>query len=394
MSGLSILFVTPAYPPVLGGAETHAARLAATLTRRGHHVTVVTMWAPSMPRAMKWVDPAGVRVRSVGRRLPVVWRARAFVLASALAPLLARRKYDVVHVFLAGLHGTSALLGSAIRSIPAALMFGGPSEIAALHTTRLGRLQLISARRFARRVVALSASIRTDLCALGISETRIVSQACSVDPFDFEPLPADRMLELRDRHAIARDARVAVFTGRFVAEKSLHTLVEAFGLVRQTLPDALLILVGEGPLRTALEASSVSHAAAVRFAGRLPSSGVREHLQLSDVFALVSSSEGLPCAVIEAMSCARAAVVSDAAGVAQLIDDGVHGLVVPIGAVRATADALVRLLLDPALAARLGAAARARAIDRFSADVVATSHERMYAEMLVRPGGKTARLTA
>ncbi len=81
-------------------------------------------------------------------------------------------------------------------------------------------------------------------------------------------------------------------------------------------------------------------------------------------------SRGLPC------------VVSDAPGVAQLIEHERHGLVVPAGDAEATAAALVRVLSNPDMAKAFGAAARQRVLQSFSSPVVAANHERMYLEML------------
>lgn len=381
---LSILFVIPSYPPVLGGAEMHASRLAAALAARGHHVEVITTWAPPMPNAGRWRDPAGIPVRGVGRALPDTLRPRAFVLRAAVALLHSRHRFDVVQIFLPGLHVVTALAASAVARIPCAVMFGGAQEIPALRRSRLGRLQLSTIRRFARRVVVLNTPMRDDVRGFGVEDTRIASHPCSVDPETFAPGTPERVIALRARHAIAPRAPVVLFTGRFVTEKALETLIEAFALVRGTLHDAVLVLAGDGPLREPLEdlARRTLDAGAVRFPGRLPPDEVADYLQAADAFAFISSSEGIPCSVIEAMSCALPCVVSDAPGVAQLIDHDIHGLVVPIGDASATAHALVRVLSDRILASKLGTAARARAIEAFSSDVVAANHERMYRAMV------------
>ena len=379
---LSILLVIPGYPPVLGGAEMHASRLAGALARRGHRVEVITTWDSRMPPSGHWTDPNGIPVRAVGRSLPAAWRPRAFVLEVGLSLLMHPRRYDVVHVFLPGLHVVSALVAGAITGVAGAVMFGGAHEIPSLHKSRYGRLQLRTIRALARRVIVLNEPMKADVLAFGVDAARIETHPCSVDPTDFAPVSPEQVASLRSRHGIPANVPVVLFTGRFVAEKALPTLFDAFALVRRSAADAILVLAGDGPLRESLEGRARQLGpGVVRFCGTLPPDGVRELLQLCDVFAFVSSSEGIPCSVIEAMSCARPSVVSEAPGVAQLIEDGVHGLVVAAGDVRGTAELLVRVISDHALATRLGAAARQRVLESFSSDRVAANHELMYRAM-------------
>lgn len=379
---LSIVFVIPGYPPVLGGAEMHASRLAAALSRRGHRVEVLTMASPPMPNEANWRDDAGIPVRALGVHWPASLRPRVFVLGVGLR--LLSRRYDVMQVFLSGLHQVTALAAGAMRGVPAAVMFGGPGQTVAVANARLGRLQLLAIRRLARRVVVLNTAMRQQFESIGVEPARIVSHPCSVDPDAFAPVTESRRRELRIAQSLPLDAPVVAYTGRLVAEKSLPTLIDAFAIVRRTMPNAVLSLVGDGPLRAELErhAEHLLGAGVARFMGTLPPVRVREHLQSADAFAFLSANEGIPCSVIEAMSCACACVVSDDPGVSQLVEDDVQGLVVPTGDAQATAHALVKILTDRPLAHRLGAAARARAIGSFSSDLVAANHERMYREMM------------
>jgi glycosyltransferase involved in cell wall biosynthesis len=381
-TSLSILFVIPGYPPVIGGAEMHASRLAAALGRRGHRVEVVTIATPPMPNEPRWSDPAGIPVRAIGCRLPPSLRPRAFVIGVAIR-LLARR-YDAIQIFLPGLHVVSALAVGALYDVPGAVMFGSPLEVPKLRATRFGRLQLATIRRLAQRVVVLNAEMKHDFLSIGVSPDRIIAHPCSMDPALFAPVTRSRVLELRGHQGLDPDAPVVVFTGRLAAQKGLPTLIDAFARVRQSLPNAILVLVGDGPLRESLEERAEQRVGrgVVQFAGKQSPDGVREYLQSADAFAFVSTSEGIPCSVIEAMSCGCACVVSDAPGVAQLIGHDIDGWIVPTDNAEATASALVRVLTDRELASRLGRAARERAITSFSSDVVAANHERMYREMM------------
>jgi glycosyltransferase involved in cell wall biosynthesis len=108
-------------------------------------------------------------------------------------------------------------------------------------------------------------------------------------------------------------------------------------------------------------------------------------LQVSDVFALVSSNEGFPCSLSEAMSAGLASVVSDIPANTQLIDSGVHGLRARLGDESSIAEALIKLLGDETLCTRMGLAARQRILDNYSVDRVVARYEALFCEALDNP---------
>src|SRR5262249_6755211 len=96
------------------------------------------------------------------------------------------------------------------------------------------------------------------------------------------------------------------------------------------------------------------------------------------VAMLLSYREGLPKALVEAAAAGRPIVASDVTGCREVVRDGIEGLLVPLGDVEAAAQALVRLAGDPALRARLGAAAHTRFIERFTEDAVVRTMTQFY----------------
>ena len=139
---LRVLFCIPYYPPVVGGAEMHVARLAAALSRRAHDVQVLTTHAPPMPRTRHWRDPNGTPVTAVAGALPGVLRPRAYVAEVALRLMRARPRYDVVELFLPGLHVVSGLAAARWRGTASAVMFGGSQDVPHLRSLPKGRWQL------------------------------------------------------------------------------------------------------------------------------------------------------------------------------------------------------------------------------------------------------------
>lgn len=165
--------------------------------------------------------------------------------------------------------------------------------------------------------------------------------------------------------ALSHQGPVVGNVARLAEQKGHATLVDAVPLVLQRRPDALFVIVGEGELRDDLEARvrGAGVERAVSFTGAR--GDVPELLKSFDVFAFPSLYEGLCLAVIEAQAAGVPVVATPVGGIRETVLDGVSGLLVPPGDPRALADAILRLLEDRDLAARLAAEA-ARRVTRFS----------------------------
>lgn len=157
-----------------------------------------------------------------------------------------------------------------------------------------------------------------------------------------------------------------VALGRLSPEKGFTVLVEAMARLRDAGVAARLLLVGDGPERRTIEAAVAAQRLGdrVTLAGELPPEGVRARLREADIFCLPSFSEGLPVSIMEAMAAGVPVVATWIAGIPELAEDGATALTVPPARADALADALRRLVEDPALGARLATAARARVEER------------------------------
>jgi glycosyltransferase involved in cell wall biosynthesis len=147
----------------------------------------------------------------------------------------------------------------------------------------------------------------------------------------------------------------------------VHTALSAFGRLRAA--GAHLVLVGDGPERSPLEAEATRLGVAdrVRFAGFLPHHRVPAALSHADVLAVPSVYEELGRVVLEAMQVGLPVVATATGGIPEVIHDGHNGLLVPAGDPDPMARAIDSVLLHPGLAARLGAAGR-RDSERYDAD--------------------------
>ena len=163
-----------------------------------------------------------------------------------------------------------------------------------------------------------------------------------------------------------------LFVGRFVEKKGVSDLIAVMRLLESRGTGARLVLIGDGPLAGALrdEARGLQR---VEFLGWLPNAAVRSWMRgalalcVPSVTGREGDSEGLPTVIFEAMAEGVPVVGSDHAGIAEAVEHGTTGLIVPEGDPPALADALASLITRPELRGRLGTAARAVAAERFSA---------------------------
>ncbi|MFE6287007.1 GT4 family glycosyltransferase PelF [Streptomyces sp. NPDC057877] len=174
------------------------------------------------------------------------------------------------------------------------------------------------------------------------------------------------------------------WAGRVDPVKDLETLIRAFALVREQLPDARLRLFGGTPPggaayreRCEALAAELGHATAVTFEGRVDD--IRDAYAAGNVVLLSSVSEGFPFTLIEAMSCARATVSTDVGGVREAVGDA--GLVVPPRDPEAMAAAALELLGDPERRRTMGEAARLRVVERFTLRQTIDAFRSLYREL-------------
>ncbi|MCE9635481.1 MAG: glycosyltransferase [Planctomycetes bacterium] len=168
--------------------------------------------------------------------------------------------------------------------------------------------------------------------------------------------------------------------GRLEPQKDPLGLIEAFRRVREERP-ATLTFLGRGSMDAQVRrAAAALPAGSVEFAGF--AADPVPHFDAADMVVLASRWEGLGLALVEAAQRGRPVVATCVGGVPEVVEDGVTGLLVPPGDAKALAEAILRVLDDPEFARRMGAAARARALGRFSVERCLAQHEAVYARAL------------
>ena len=360
-----------------GGAEMHLARLLASFDRG-----VVT---PALALARGGGSylarlPADVATTSwfAARRSSTLSLAAAIPL---LARHIAAERPDVVMSFL---EMPNLALLAAARLVPRRPLVVLGTQIAPIEAYRhgaLGRAILAGIRhvyRHADAIVALSAGVRGELIAL---DARLADRTHVI---------ANAIVDDHARAARTRPARrpdgvtdLLVACGRLVPQKNFPLLLRALARVRRRRA-AHLWLLGDGPDRAALEAQAqaLDLGAHVSFLGWKDDPG--SFFAAADVFVMSSDFEGFGNVLVEAMVGGTPVVSTDCPhGPGEIIASGQSGLLVPTGDETALADAVLAVLEDGALAARLRAGGARRAED-FAAARIAAEHARLFASLATK----------
>ncbi len=346
---------TDYFPPhVGGGVEKVVDELSRGLVRSGAEVDLFTLRTTGgLSREVR----DGVRVH----RSSAIELTKLLRLQTAFSPALLWDAYrrlranppDVIHAhttfFFSSL--VAAALAKLLRRPLVTTLHVGALDAMPLaqrlpvlaYERSLGRA-VVSA---SDRVICVSQAVADYAPRLGAKRERTVVQLNAVDCDAFHPTDAPR-----------EGAPRLVFVGRLIQNKGPQFLIEALPHVFARHPGATLWVVGDGPLRASLEARcrELGIAERVQFLGTR--SDVADLMRDCDVFVRPSLMEGLPLTVLEAMATGLPAVATPVGGTAEVLQDGVTGLLVPPRDVVGLETALDRLLADDGLRRRMGAAAR------------------------------------
>lgn len=277
--------------------------------------------------------------------------------------LLRCERFDVIETFT---HDSNML------ALPIAWLAGVPVRIATHHGIIDGfprwrekiHAWMVN-RGIANVLVAVSARTHQQALREGVRDGRIVVILNGISPVSVETVGR---LEVRKEAGVGVDDLFLLSVGRLVYQKAHEVLVAAMPAVLKKFPNAKAGICGDGVLRPELEVQiqSLGLSDSVKLLGRWDS--VAKFLASADVFVLPSRWEGLPIALLEAMSAGLPVVATNVEGVDEVILEGENGLLVPVENTGALADAILQLLADPQRLRRMGAAAKARVLELYTAD--------------------------
>jgi glycosyltransferase involved in cell wall biosynthesis len=356
----------------IAGSENHLLTLLPGLSRVGYEPTMLVLDGDGRAEAFTAaMEARGVRTLRVRIRAHVD-AALPFRLARYVRP----RDHDIVHTHLihADLYGALAARAAGHRRVVSTRHGFDPWRRHAGYAI-LDRV----AGRLQRRVIAISGGLQERLCVadgLPPAKVRVVHYGLDADDFRRQGATTSG-LEALPRPVVGT-------VSRLVPEKGVHLLLDAFDACARQTGAGSLVVVGDGPARGALEADARRRGIAgrVHFAGHLPRSGVSAAIRALDVFVFPTFfPEGFGLVLLEAMAWGKPIVASRVISVPEIVTHDRTGLVVPPGDAGRLREALLRLLREPALGERLGAAARREVEQRFGAARMVEETARVYDEV-------------
>ena len=344
-----------------GGAERLLVAYAPRIARLGFDVDVVVLHDKQGNFMIPQLVEAGIPVSC----LPVDRMRRIDQIANFLR-VMRRSGPDLIHAHLE----FASILGSVSGRLT------GTPVVATLHTLDAPALSnRRDARRwlmyrtlatFADRVICLTRANADIAQATGLGRAQIMILPNGVETDNFDAPPQTAHADLRRQFGISESAPLAVAVCVLRPEKALDRLLMAFPDVTRALPDARLLIVGDGPMMRPLREMAEQNGlnGQVHFAGYRKD--VADVMRAADVFVLPTVFDAQPTVIMEAMAAHLPVVATTIAGIPDMVEDGVNGTLVPPDDVPALARALTGLLADPAKGRQMGEAGRQRVVAEFS----------------------------
>jgi colanic acid/amylovoran biosynthesis glycosyltransferase len=304
-------------------------------------------------RTMLTVRPPGLKA--------FVWQCAYFAEAGIVARRV--RELGIVHLHnhFSNSSCSVAMLAAEMGGFTFSFTMHGPAEF---YEPKYWRID--EKTRRALFVACISHFCRSQAMVFAPQEKwdRLHIVHCGVDPALFQPR----------RHA-GRGSQL-LFVGRLAGVKGLPILLEALAKLKERHPDIHLNVAGDGPDRARLEeqARRLGVADNVTFLGYQSQQQIRELLARTDVFVMTSFAEGVPVVLMEAMAAEVAVVATRIAGIPELVEDGVSGLLVPPADAAAVVGGVEELLNDSALRSQFGQAGRQKVEQEFN---ISTESERL-----------------
>ncbi|MBI5963251.1 MAG: glycosyltransferase family 4 protein [Chloroflexi bacterium] len=364
----------------VGGAQKVLLDQAGWFHKRGHKVFAVffydkenlqSRWqtASDFPiinlKALPENGGATVNVVLLVRGLFSLWR------------LLRKEKIDVIETFT---HDSNML------ALPVAWLARVPVRIATHHGVienfprwRERIHTWLINHNFAQTLVAVSSRIQEQALLEGINSKRVAVIKNGIAPLSLERVNRP---EFRKEAGLKDEDLFAVSVGRLVYQKAHSVLIQAMPSVLKKYPNFKLGICGDGVLISDLEALilKLELRNSVKLLGKRDD--VKGFLSAADIFVLPSRWEGLPIALLEAMSAGLPVVATQVEGVDEVVKDGEHGFLVPVENSEALADAILQLLDNRRLRREMGEAAKAHILEQYTEDIMCEQYFQIITKLL------------
>jgi N-acetyl-alpha-D-glucosaminyl L-malate synthase BshA len=372
--------------PTYGGSGVVATELGIELAARGHQVHFITSSQPFRLTGRE----ANIHFHEVSVSTYPLFEYPPYdlALATRMAEVADFYSLDLLHVHYAIPHSVSALLASQMIETHSQIARRRKLPfITTLHGTDITLVGLdpsyLPITRFAiensHGVTAISKYLADHTYeAFGVTnEIEVIRNFVNCDVYTRKP---ELIQEMRPHFASA-DERLLVHLSNFRPVKRVLDVIEVFARIANALP-ARLMLIGDGPDRSAAEHLALRHGVQdrIHFLGK--QDDVHELLPLADLMLMPSQMESFGLAALEAMACEVPAIATRVGGVPELIDDNINGLLFELGDVEGMAKSAIELLNNPDRLETMSREARRTAQDRFCTTRIIPLYENYYQRVL------------
>jgi len=326
------------------------------------------------------VFPIGEQARAMGIDYVEI-RERSTIDRNAwrsLRALVRDRKIDIAHGHEYKTDLLAYLLGRAEGVIPFATAHGWTG-----HSWKEKSIYYPADKRLLKRfprIAAVSSEIKQALVNVGADARRIDVVLNGIDPARFRRDPS-KQAPARTHYGVEAGDVVIGAVGRVEPQKRFDLLIEAFASVARESANLRLLIAGEGSLRQDLQ-SQIDRVGLGNICRLVGQADVTKFHHALDAYVQSSDYEGTPNVVLEAMALETPFIATDVGGTAELFTDGVHGILIPPGDASVLAQAMRRLLADPAAAAERVRAARQRVETDLSFERRMAKIDRIYEELI------------
>jgi glycosyltransferase involved in cell wall biosynthesis len=337
---MKILIATGIYPPAIGGPATYSKLLHDELPARGFDVSVCNFGDV-------------LRFPKVFRHFMYFWRLVG-----------AAKDVDVIYAQDPVSVGFPALLASQVRGKRFIVKIVGDyaweqstqrfgvtdrlddfSKTSARYSFRVKFLKKIQkyVADGAERIVTPSKYLKGIISNWGVDPKKIV---VIYNGFDFKGVSSPKSVL---RHKLTLTGTIIVSAGRLVPWKGFSALIDAFAEVKKEIPDAILFIAGEGPLKGELEEKAVENkiTESVTFLGKVSQASLFEYVKAADVFVLNTDYEGFSHQLLETMALGTPIITTPVGGNVEVIDDGHTGIFVGYNDKMKIVESVLRIVRNP-----------------------------------------------
>lgn len=369
---------TDLYPEVIGGIGVHAHRLSEFQAAAGHRVTLLAARKSGDLSGLEPERPYNV-IRCSGF-FRLLGNAISLSVWFRLAKLIPDSDIVHAHSHLFYFSNTAAVLSSLKRRPYVITIHGLYSQLVSIRAQGpYMRAVGASTLKLASSIICLSRHDKSVLCSFGVDPDKVVVIPEGVDTETYRPV---------SKSDVSGDRRVDLLSvGRLVRGKGFDLLLRGFALASRKRPDVRLIVVGEGPLRARLmkEVHELGLDGRVVLIPRVNETELLRLYQRSDIFILMSRTEGLPRVILEAMAAELPVIASS---LPQLRDQtGGAGIMADPEDPVALSEAIIRLVDDPELRRELGRRGRERVKRNFEWNAIGRRTTDLFAQILENAHG-------